>query len=39
MVEAAWLLPGFVAHIDAHGLRTVTIEGALASSHRSPTAG
>lgn len=24
LVEAAWLLPGFVAYLDAHGLGTVT---------------
>ncbi len=24
--EAGWLLPGFVAYLDAHGLGTVTVE-------------
>jgi integrase/recombinase XerD len=30
LAEAGWLLPGFVAYLDAHGARTVTIEMALA---------
>ncbi len=29
LAEAGWLLPGFVAYLDAHGSRTVTIEAAL----------
>jgi integrase/recombinase XerD len=29
MAEASWLLPGFVAYLDARGARTVTIEAAL----------
>jgi integrase len=30
LAEARWLLPGFVAYLDAHDARTVTIEAALA---------
>ena len=30
LAEAAWLLPGFVAYLDAHATRTVTIEATLA---------
>ncbi|MDN5930467.1 MAG: tyrosine-type recombinase/integrase [Pseudonocardia sp.] len=30
LAEAGWLLPDFVAYLDAHGSRTVTIEAALA---------
>ncbi len=30
LAEAAWLLPGFVAYLDAHGSHTVTVEAALA---------
>ena len=30
LAEAAWLLPGFVEYLDAHGSSTVTIEAALA---------
>ncbi len=30
LVEAGWLLPGFVAYLDAHDCTTVTIEAALA---------
>jgi len=26
LAEAAWLLPGFVAYLDAHGCPTVTVE-------------
>ena len=29
LAEAGWLLPGFVAYLDAHGSTTVTIEAAL----------
>lgn len=29
LAEAAWLLPGFVAYLNAHAARTVTIEAAL----------
>jgi hypothetical protein len=29
LAEAAWLLPGFVSYLDAHGMTTVTIEAAL----------
>jgi integrase len=37
LAEAAWLLPGFVAYLDAHGSRTVTIEAAVAWAQRSET--
>ncbi|CAN5794994.1 tyrosine-type recombinase/integrase [soil metagenome] len=37
LAEAGWLLPGFVAYLDAHGSRTVTIEGALGWAQQSPT--
>ena len=37
MAEAAWLLPGFVAYLDAHDSRTVTIEAALAWAQQSKT--
>jgi integrase/recombinase XerD len=30
LAEASWLLPGFVAYLEARGARTVTIEAALA---------
>ena len=30
LAEARWLLPGFVAYLDAHDAHTVTIEAALA---------
>jgi integrase len=36
LAEAGWLLPGFVAYLDAHGSRTVTIEAALAWAQQSP---
>ena len=36
MAEASWLLPGFVAYLDAHGLPTVTIEAALAWAQQAP---
>jgi integrase/recombinase XerD len=29
LTEAGWLLPSFVAFLDAHGARTVTIKAAL----------
>lgn len=29
LAEAGWLLPGFVAHLESHGLRTVTVQAAL----------
>jgi integrase/recombinase XerD len=35
LAEAAWLLPKFVAYLDAHDLRTVTIEAALEWSQQS----
>ncbi len=37
LAEAARLLPGFVAYLDAHGSRTVTIEAALAWAQQSAT--
>ena len=37
LAEAAWLLPKFVAYLDAHDLRTVTIEAALEWSQQSAT--
>lgn len=37
LTEAGWLLPGFVAYLDAHGSRTVTIEAALAWAQQSET--
>ncbi|WP_427170595.1 tyrosine-type recombinase/integrase [Arthrobacter sp. 92] len=37
LAEARWLLPGFVAYLDAHGASTVTIEAALEWAQRSPT--
>ncbi|MGH9252189.1 MAG: tyrosine-type recombinase/integrase [Acidimicrobiales bacterium] len=37
LAEASRLLPGFVAHLDAHGSPTVTIEAALAWAQQSPT--
>jgi len=37
LAEAGWLLPGFVAYLDAHGSRTVTIEAALAWAQQSET--
>lgn len=36
MAEAGWLLPGFVAYLDARGLPTVTIEAALAWAQQAP---
>lgn len=38
LAEAGWLLPGFVAYLDDHGLATVTIEAALAWAQTSPSA-
>ncbi len=38
LAEASWLLPGFVAYLDAHGARTVTIEAALAWAQQPETA-
>lgn len=35
LAEAGWLLPKFVAYLDAHDLRTVTIEAALKWSQQS----
>jgi integrase len=35
LAEAGWLLPGFVANLDAHGTQTVTIEAALAWAQHS----
>lgn len=37
LAEAGWLLPGFVAYLDAHGSPTVTIEAALAWAQQTPT--
>jgi integrase/recombinase XerD len=37
LAEAGWLLPSFVAYLDDHGLRTVTVEAALAWAQHSPT--
>lgn len=37
VAEAGWLLPSFVAHLQDHGLNTVTIEAALAWAQHSPT--
>lgn len=37
LAEAQWLLPGFVAYLDAAGLRTVTIQAALEWAQHSPT--
>lgn len=37
LAEARWLLPGFVAYLDAHGASTVTIETALDWAQQSPT--
>jgi integrase/recombinase XerD len=37
LAEARWLLPSFVAYLDGHGLRTVTLEAALAWAQNSPT--
>ena len=34
LAEAAWLLPGFVAYLDAHGSHTVTVEAALGWASR-----
>jgi len=36
LAEAGWLLPGLVAHLDACGLPTVTIEAALAWAQQAP---
>jgi integrase/recombinase XerD len=36
MAEAGWLLPDFVAYLDARGLATVTIEAALAWAQQAP---
>jgi integrase len=37
LAEARWLLPGFVAYLDARNARTVTIEAALAWAQQSNT--
>jgi integrase len=37
LAEAGWLLPSFVAHLEEHGLRTVTVEAALVWAQQSPT--
>ena len=37
MAEARWLLPGFVAYLDAHEASTVTIGAALDWAQQSPT--
>lgn len=36
LAEARWLLPGFVADLDAHGMSTVTVEAALGWAQESP---
>ena len=36
LAEAAWMLPGFVAYLEAHGLPTVTIEAALSWAQQAP---
>jgi integrase len=36
LAEARWMLPSFVAYLDARGLPTVTIEAALAWAQQSP---
>ena len=36
LAQVGWLLPGFVAHLDAHGLPTVTVEAALAWAQHAP---
>ena len=35
LAEARWVLPGFVAYLDAHGLLTVTIDAALGWAQQS----
>ena len=37
LAEAGWLLPGFVAYLDACGSPTVTIDAALAWAQQAPT--
>jgi integrase/recombinase XerD len=37
LAEAGWLLPSFVAYLQDHGLRTVTVEAALVWAQHSPT--
>jgi integrase len=37
LADAGWLLPSFVAYLQDHGLRTVTVEAALAWAQHSPT--
>lgn len=37
LAEARWLLPGFVAYLNAHGTSTVTIEAALGWAQQSAT--
>jgi integrase/recombinase XerD len=37
LAEAGWLLPSFVAYLDDHGLRTVTVEAALTWAQHLPT--
>lgn len=39
LAEPGWLLPGFVAYLDARGSRTVTIEAALAWAQQAKTGG
>ena len=36
LAEARWLLPSFVAYLDAHGMATVTVEAALGWAQQSP---
>ncbi len=36
LAEARWLLPGFVAYLDAHGMSTVTVAAALGWAQESP---
>lgn len=37
LAEAQWLLPDFVAYLDAQGLRTVTVQAALEWAQQSPS--
>jgi len=36
LAQVGWLLPGFVAYLDAHSLPTVTVEAALAWAQQAP---
>ena len=37
LTEAGWLLPSFVAYLEAHGLATVTVEAALTWAQQAPS--